>query len=89
MGQYAEAVTAAGRAVVMNPSNASYQHLRAALEDVAGYPVDTQADLLFVLPDPGCFQAAAAYTVRRTCVCPPKVWNVSTVAEVVPMMFSF
>lgn len=90
MGQYAEAVTAAGRAVVMNPSNAAYQHLRAALEAVAGCPVDKQADLLFVLPDPGCLQAAAAaYTIRGTGVCPPDVWDVSTVAEVVPMRISF
>ena len=67
MGQYAEAVTAARSCgVVMNQSNASYQHLRAALEDVAGYPVDTQADLLFVLPDPGCFQAATAADTVRT-----------------------
>ena len=88
MGKYDEALVAAGYAVVQNPSNGSYQHLRAALETVSGSPVDPATDLLFVLPEPGYLQAAAArYSVKKTNSCPPSVWDVSNVEDVLPMRF--
>ncbi|MCZ9312937.1 MAG: tetratricopeptide repeat protein [Methanocorpusculum sp.] len=86
MGRYDEAFSASGYAVGQNPSNASYQHLRAALGIVSASPVDPCIDLMFVLPEPGCLQAAAArYTVRKTGACPPVVWDVSGIEDVIPM----
>ena len=88
MGKYDEARVAAGYAVVQNPSNGSYQHLRAALETASESPVDPATDLLFVLPEPGYLQAAAArYSVKKTNSCPPSVWDVSNVEDVLPMRF--
>jgi tetratricopeptide (TPR) repeat protein len=86
MGRYDEAFAASGYAVVQNPSNASYQHLRAALEIVSAFPVDPRIDLMFVLPESGYLQAAAArYSVRKTGACPPAVWDVSRVEDVISM----
>lgn len=86
MGRYDEAFAASGYAVVQNPSNASYQYLRAALEIVSASPMDPRIDLMFVLPEPGYLQAAAvAYTVRKTGACPPAIWNVSRIEDVLPM----
>lgn len=90
MSRYDEAFAASGYAVVQNPSNASYQHLRAALEIVSACPADPLIDLMFVLPEPGYLQAAAArYSVQKTGSCAPAVWNAAGVADVVPMRVSF
>lgn len=89
MGRYDEAFAAAGFAVMQNPSNASYQHLRSALEVVMATPVDSRIDLLFVLPESGYLQASAVeYTVQNTSACPPEVWDVSVIEDVVPMRAS-
>ncbi len=90
MGRYDEAFAASGYAIVQNPSNVSYQHLRAALEIVSACPADPLIDLMFVLPEPGYLQAAAArYSVRKTGSCAPAVWDAAGVADVVPMRVSF
>ncbi|HJJ92319.1 MAG TPA: hypothetical protein O0X64_00645, partial [Methanocorpusculum sp.] len=74
--------------LVQNPSNTSYQHLRAALEVVLTLPVDPLIDLMFVLLDPGYLQAAAArYCARNGGFCKPSVWDVMNVADVVSMRF--
>ncbi|HJK01925.1 MAG TPA: tetratricopeptide repeat protein [Methanocorpusculum sp.] len=88
MGRYDEAFVASEYAVVQNPSNTSYQHLRAALEVVLTLPVDPLIDLMFVLPDPGYLQAAAArYCARNGGFCKPSVWDVMNVEDVVSMRF--
>ena len=86
MGAYSEALVAAGHAVVQNPANESYQYLRSTLQIVANSPVDPVVDRLFVLPESGYLEAAAAeYTIRKTSSCPPEVWDVSTIADVASM----
>jgi tetratricopeptide (TPR) repeat protein len=88
MGKYDDAFVASCYAVAQNPSNAQYQHLRAALGIVSSSPVDPRIDLMFILPESGYLQTAAAeYTVRKTGECPPVVWNVSKIEDVVPMRF--
>jgi tetratricopeptide (TPR) repeat protein len=88
MGKYDDAFLASCYAVTQNPSNAQYQHLRAALGIVSSSPVDPRIDLMFILPEPGYLQAAAVeYAVRKTGACSPVVWNVSKIEDVVPMRF--
>ncbi|MDR0438632.1 MAG: tetratricopeptide repeat protein [Methanocalculaceae archaeon] len=88
MGEYDEAFAASCYAVTQNPSSVLYQHLREALGVVSSSPVDPRIDLMFILPESGYLQAAAAeYTVRKTGACPPMIWDVSKIEDVIPMRF--
>lgn len=87
--KYDEALDAAGHAVAQHPANPSYQHLRAALQQVSSAPVDPVLDLLFILPEPGYLEAAAVgYAARSTGTCPPEIWNRSAIEDVAPLRTS-
>ncbi|MDU9376240.1 hypothetical protein McpSp1_08380 [Methanocorpusculaceae archaeon Sp1] len=86
MEKYDDALLAASRAVVQNPANESYQYLRSALQIVASSPVNPAADRLFILPEPGFLEAAAAeYMIQKTSSCPPGVWDAATLEDVASM----
>lgn len=83
LGLYSEALSAAEKATLQNPANESYQHMRAALSIVSAEPSDPVADLLFVLPEPGYLQAAAAiYAENSQSGYIPEAWDVLSIDEV-------
>lgn len=84
-GRYAEALSAAEKATLQNPTSQPYQHLRAALAVVSSAPGMASADRMFVLPEPGYLQAAAAvYAEHSSAGYSASAWDACSVNEVVP-----
>ncbi|MDO5845799.1 MAG: tetratricopeptide repeat protein [Methanocorpusculum sp.] len=83
LGEYSEALSAAERAVVLNPAESSYQHMKEALTIISAAPSDAKADVFFALPGHANQAYAAALYAEKNGGDVCGAWSAETAADVV------
>lgn len=81
--KYEEALTAAEKAVLLNPTNISYQNLKFSLTEVLKKPISEKPDLKFILGKGGTLQESAALYSELSGNYTSDAWNSMSPNDVV------
>ena len=82
MGEFEAALSAAKEAVLLNPAEDSYRHMKDALEIVCTEPKSETADKLFCLPGAENTAYAAVLYAEASGKDAAAAWSASSVADV-------
>ena len=82
LGEFTEALAAAKEACLLNPADASYRHMKEALEVVCAEPKDETADKLFCLPGAENTAYAAVLYAESSGKDAASAWNAESAADV-------
>ncbi len=82
LGEFSDALNAAEEAVLLNPADASYRHMKEALAVVVANPKDETADKFFCLPGAENTAYAAALYAAASGGDVTLAWNAESIADV-------